>query len=165
MVRATRDDDTRATDTRAAEVRPEITDEFRSTFYLDPAELDSKEYHYAYVEEKVLGAETDSIEKALGKGYTPVLASELPQYSKNAQLIAEIRGGRMPKYIKNGNQILMRCPRALYEKRLRDLAVHNRKTMQEVDLSEIGKAVGTPVYIDKQNTSFSRTVGSQFADD
>lgn len=148
----------RRTETR----RPTPSDQYVGMFWIDPAVLDDKVWHYAFVELTVLGQETQSLERAMMKGYEPVKVSDIPSAVQNE--VNKIRGRKTDDdYIRKGEQILMRCPRALYEERARDIAKESKNQMNRVEWASIGDKIGAPTFVDRNE--YSRTQERGFADD
>lgn len=138
-----------AKETRESKSRNKISsDEYTSQFYIDPANLDNEHYHYRFVETHCMNAETQSIEKAVMGGYEPVKLSELPEFAKTSELLSEIRGrGKKDEYVRRGDQILMRCPRAQYlraKKQERDQA---KFEMSRLEWAEQSSSIKAPTFV------------------
>lgn len=147
-----------------AATRPEArvvsSDNYTSMFYIDPAILDSEDYHYAFIERTVLGEPTQSIERAFLKGYEPVKKSDIPELAKGLALLAAAKGRPVEdEFIVKGEQILMRCARTLFNNRNNDLRSINKEKMRSIDWS----GVSNPTFV--ENASMSRGQSSGFADD
>lgn len=138
--------------------QPSATDLYTGMFYIDPAMLDTENYHYAWVEQSVLGEETLSIDNAMRKGYEPVKVSDHPAMAEKMDMLARIKG-KQPgnEFIQRGNQTFMRCPIELYQQRIKALSRENQKKMSGVDLHALSSMTGAPAYVNKDLTSFSRT--------
>lgn len=150
--------------TRAEEKRHMPSDENTGMMYIDPALLDSDEWHYAFVEMDVLGQETQSIERATMKGYTPVLKADVPGYANSVALVDKIRGRESANdFVRKGGQILMRCPKALYNKRMKEQRALNKEHMSRVDWADSSSKVGAPTFVERSD--YSRTNEKVFAPD
>lgn len=146
---------------------PSATDLYTGMFYIDPEMLDLENYHYAWVEQSVLGEETLSIDNAMRKGYEPVQVKDHPKMAEKMDLLARIKGKQAGgEFIQRGNQTFMRCPIELYYQRTNNLARENAKKMSGVDLHALSSMTGAPAYVDKQLSTFSRTKEAiPFSDD
>lgn len=150
--------------TRADEKRTMSSDTNTGMLYIDPSLLDSDEWHYAFVELDVLGQETQSVERAAAKGYTPVLKGDIPGYANSMALVDKIRGrDSAADFIRKGGQILMRCPIALFNKRNSELRKLNKEHMSRVDWADSSGKVGAPTFVERSD--YSRTNEKSFADD
>lgn len=140
------------------------SDTYVSKFYVDPSFIDTKEWHYAFVETHCMGAETHSVEQSLMKGYEPVRASDIPSLAKHSEMMVSIRGrGQKDDFIRKGDQILMRCPMKLWEQRDRDRRKENKRMTEKVDWASQAQAIGAPTFV--ADKSYSRTSEKVFSDD
>ncbi len=134
------------------------SDEYVSQFYINPDSLDTDNYHYRYVETHCMNAETQSLGVALRAGYEPVALSDLPEYAKTAELMASIRGRtQKDEYVRTGDQILMRCPRALYEKARKAERKDAKQQMNRLEWAESAQSIKAPTFVDPNRTTYSRT--------
>lgn len=149
---------------RESEKRPMSSDTNTGVLYIDPALLDSDEWHYAFVEMEVLGQETQSLERATMKGYTPVLKGDIPGYANSMALVDKIRGRESANdFVRKGGQALMRCPMALYNERASELRKLNKEHMSRVDWADSSGKVGAPTFVERSD--YSRTNEKAFAPD
>jgi type I site-specific restriction endonuclease len=149
---------------RSEEKRTMPSDENTGMMYIDPSLLNSDEWHYAFVEMEVLGQETQSIERATMKGYTPVLKGDVPGYANSMALVDKIRGRDSANdFIRKGGQILMRCPIELYHKRMREQRSLNKEHMSRVDWADSSGKVGAPTFVERSD--YTRTNEKVFAPD
>ncbi len=136
---------------------PAPSDEYRSQFYIDPDNLDP-DFHYRYVETHCVNAQTQSVDIALRDSYEPVLLTDLPEYAKTAEILAKIRGrGQGDEYVRTGDQILMRCPRDVYERARKAERRHAKQQMNSVEWAESAQSIKAPTFIDSSRTGYSRT--------
>lgn len=156
MVKST---DMRRKENRASASRPPIaSDEYVSQFYIDPANLDEENFHYRWVETHCMNAETTSLGTALRGGYEPVALTDLPEFAKTAELMASIRGrGQKDEYVRQGDQILMRCPRSLYNVAKKAERKDSKQQMNRLEWAESSQSIKAPTFIDPNRTSYSRT--------
>ncbi len=145
-------------------------DEYVSQFYIDPSNLDTDNYHYRWVETHCLNAETQSLGIAIRGGYEPVALADLPEFAKTAELMAKVRGrGEKDEYVRQGDQILMRCSRAEYEKARKIERRESKQQMNRVEWSELSASIKAPTFV--TDSSYSRTqelskaAAKAFADD
>lgn len=150
--------------------KPMASDEYVSQFYIDPSNLDTENYHYRWVETHCMNAETQSINVALRSGYEPVALSDLPEFAKTAELTAAIRGrGAKDEFVRQGDQILMRCPKAIYKEAKKAERRESKNQMNRVEWAEQSAAIRAPTFVN--NTEYSRTqelskaAARAFADD
>lgn len=150
--------------TRETSEREVISDEYRSKFYVDPEWLDNAAYHYRWVETHCKNAETQSIDNAVATGYEPVKTSDVPQLAKHAQMLASIRGrGNEEEFVRVGDQVLMRCPRKLFEKLKKAERREAKNQMNRVEWAEQSASIKAPTFVTANE--YSRTQGKAFADD
>lgn len=151
--------DKRLKQNRASAARKPIgSDEYVSQFYLDPQNLDTDNYHYRYVETHCMNAETQSLGTALRQGYEPVSLSDLPEFAKTAELMSAIRGrGQKDEFVRTGDQILMRCPIAIYEKLRKAERKDSKQQMNRLEWAESAQSIKAPTFVDESRTSYSRT--------
>lgn len=148
----------RRTETR----RSTPSDQYVGMFWMDPSIIDGKEWHYVFIELTVLGQETQSLERAMAKGYEPVKVSEIPGLMQSE--VAKIRGRKTDDdYVRRGDQILMRCPRSLYEERRADLAKESKRQMNRVEWASLGEKLGAPTFVERNE--YSRSQEQAFAGD
>ncbi len=134
------------------------SDEYVSQFFIDPANLDEENFHYRWVETHCMNAETQSLQTALRSGYEPVALSDLPEFAKTAELMSAIRGrGQKDEYVRTGEQILMRCPRALYERARKQERKDSKQQMTRLEWAESEQSIKAPTFVDLSRTSYSRT--------
>ena len=157
-------------ETRETTARKMAPDDYVSQFWIDPAILDTKEWHYRFVETHCLNQETQSLGIALRAGYEPVKLESLPQFAKTAELMASIRGrGQKDEYVRTGDQILMRCPIDFYKKAKKEERKLAKQQMNRLDWAEQGQSIKAPVFVSEN--SYSRTselsaaAAKAFADD
>lgn len=137
---------------------PISSDEYVSQFYIDPANLDQDNYHYRWVETHCMNAETTSLGTALRNGYEPVALADLPQFAKTAELMASIRGrGQKDEYVRQGDQILMRCTRAIYERARKAERKDAKQQMNRLEWAESSQSIKAPTFVDSSRTTYSRT--------
>jgi len=149
---------------RENEKRPMASDENTGVLYINPELLNSDEWHYAFVEMEVLGQETQSIERATMKGYTPVLKGDVPGYANSMALVDKIRGRESANdFVRKGGQVLMRCPMELYKRRMKDQRALNKQHMDRVDWADASGKVGAPTFVERND--YSRTNEKAFAPD
>lgn len=134
------------------------SDEYVSQFYIDPANLDTENYHYRWVETHCMNAETTSLGNALRVGYEPVALLDLPEFAKTAELMASIRGrGQKDEFVRQGDQILMRCPRAIYERARKAERKDAKQQMNRLEWAESSQSIKAPTFVDPSRTTYSRT--------
>ncbi len=138
--------DMRRKENRASAARPPVaSDEYVSQFYIDPANLDQENFHYRWVETHCMNAETTSLGTALRSGYEPVALSQLPEFAKTAELMASIRGrSQKDEYVRQGDQILMRCPRAVYEQMRKAERKDAKNQMNRLEWAESAQSIKAP---------------------
>lgn len=144
------------------------SDEYVSQFYIDPANLDTENYHYRYVETHCMNSETQSLGVALRNGYEPVSLSDLPEFAKTAELMASIRGrGQKDEYVRTGDQILMRCPIALHERARKAERRDAKQQMRRLEWAEQGASIKAPTFVTEDSYSRTQetTKARAFADD
>lgn len=149
---------------------PMSSDQYVSQFFIDPETLDMDQYHYRWVETHCMNQETQSVNTAVNKGYEPVKLADLPQFAKTAELIAAIRGrGQKDEYVRQGDQILMRCPRALYERAKKEERKEAKQQQNRIDWSELSGSIKAPTFVADNQYSrtheLSRAAAKAFADD
>lgn len=151
---------------------PVPSDEYVSQFYIDPANLDQENYHYRWVETHCMNAETTSLGIALRAGYEPVALSDLPEFAKTAELMASIRGrAQKDEYVRQGDQILMRCPRGIYEGARKAERKDAKQQVNRLEWAESSQSIKAPTFVDASRTTYSRTqelskaAARAFADD
>jgi hypothetical protein len=146
--------ETRETAARAAVP----SDEYVSQFYIDPSNLDQEKYHYRWVETHCMNAETTSLGTALRAGYEPVALADLPEFAKTAELMASIRGrSQKDEYVRQGDQILMRCTRAIYNAARKAERKDAKQQMNRLEWAESSQSIKAPTFVDPSRTSYSRT--------
>jgi hypothetical protein len=156
---------------RASKARkPMASDGFVSQFFIDPSNLDTEAYHYRWVETHCMNAETQSLGNALREGYEPVSLSDLPEFAKTAELMASIRGrAQKDEYVRTGDQILMRCPREVYERARKDERRTSKQQMNRLEWAEQSAAIRAPTFVSENQYSrtheLSRAAAAAFADD
>ncbi len=137
---------------------PMPSDEYVSQFHIDPENLDSENYHYRWVETHCMNAETTSLGTALRAGYEPVALSDLPDFAKTAELMSSIRGRtQKDEYVRQGDQILMRCPRAYYNAAKKAERKDAKQQMNRLEWAESSQSIKAPTFVDPSRTSYSRT--------
>lgn len=161
----------RSRDTRESSSRTPIpSDEYVSQFYIDPANLDQDNFHYRWVETHCMNAETQTLNTALRGGYEPVALSDLPEFAKTAELMASIRGrGQKDEFVRQGDQILMRCPIALYERARRAERKDAKQQMNRLEWAEQSASIKAPTFVSDNQYSrtheLSKAAAKAFADD
>ncbi len=150
--------------------KPIAADGYISQFYIDPENLDEKNFHYRWVETHCMNAETQSLNTALQSGYEPVALSDLPEFAKTAELMASIRGrGAKDEYVRQGDQILMRCPREIYERARKAERRDAKQQMNRLEWAEQSASIRAPVFVTENNQSrtheLSKAAARAFADD
>lgn len=149
----------------ARDNRVKQEDGFVSRFHINPEWLDTDNYHYAWVETHCMNQETQSVGEALRKQYTPVSQSEIPQLQTNSDILSKIRGRKSDDdFIKDGDQILMKCPLSAYEQRDRENRAINKRAEKHIDMHD-PNFLGAPTFVQKERTSMSRTHEPVFAKD
>lgn len=144
--------------------RNAANDEYVSQFHIDPELLDTHEYHFAWVVTACMGQPTQDISNAQMRGYEPVLNDDFPELAKRSAALRKIRGiVDTDPYVRNGDQILMKCPKAIYLLRQRDLDNENNKQLKHIDMAAMGDFKGAPTQV--RTNKYSRTVESDFASD
>lgn len=147
--------------------KPMISDEYVSQFYVDPENLDNENYHYRWVETHCMNAETQSLGIALREGYEPVALSDMPEFAKTAELMAAIRGrGDKDEFVRTGDQILMRCPIAIYQKARKAERRDAKQQVSRLEWAEQSASIKAPTFVSANE--YSRTHESSkkaFAED
>ncbi len=160
-------------DTRETSGRNAISsDEYRSQFHLDEWNLNREDFHYRWVETACMNAPTQSVDQALDIGYEPCTLTDLPDFAAKAELRAKIKGrGPADEYARTGDQILMRCPKAIYEKARKAERRDAKNQMSRLEWAESAQSIKAPTFVDASRTSYSRTqelskaAARAFADD
>lgn len=157
-------------ETRESNSRTPSHDEYVSMFYIDPNNLDLGNFHYRWVETHCLNQETQSLGHALRAGYEPVRLEDLEEFKKQVELLASIRGrGQKDEYVRNGDQILMRCPRSFYEKYKKQERKAAKDQMKRVDWAAQSQAINAPTFVSENQYSrtheLSKAAQAAFADD
>lgn len=144
-------------ETRETSARKKMaSDEYVSQFYINPSNLDTDNYHYRWVETHCMNAETQSLNVALRSGYEPVALTDLPEFAKTAELMASIRGrGQKDEYVRQGDQILMRCERQLYLEAKKAERRDSKKQMNRVEWAEQAASIKAPTFV--SDNQYSRT--------
>lgn len=157
--------------TREDTARKKIaSDEYVSQFFIDPSNLDTEQYHYRWIETHCMNAETQSLGIALRGGYEPVALADLPEFAKTAELMASIRGrGQKDEYVRQGDQILMRCPREIYKEARRAERRDAKKQMNRLEWAEQSASIKAPTFVTENQYSrtqeLSKAAAKMFADD
>lgn len=151
---------------REIDLRPSArnaaADEYISQFHIDPSMIDTDEWRFAWVVTHCMNQETQDIEVALRKGYEPVRSSDFPELAKHSTQLRAIMGrGETDDFVRNGSQILMKCPRMLHDKRQRELEKLNKRQLTNVDVSAGGDFRGAPTAV--RENRYSRTTEAAFA--
>lgn len=137
---------------------PVPSDEYVSQFWIDPSFLDNEKYHHRWVETHCMNAETQSLGIAIRNGYEPVPLAEMSGFAKNAELMAAIRGrGQKDEYVRQGDQILMRCPRAIYVAAKKAERKDAKQQMNRLEWAESSQSIKAPTFVDPSRTTYSRT--------
>lgn len=157
-------------DTREENSRPNAQDTHQSQFYIDPNSLDLGQFHYRWVETHCMNQETQSINKALLSGYEPVKLEDLAEFKKHVEMLASIRGRKDgDEYVRNGDQILMRCPLNFYKTAKKTERSTAKEQMKHVDWASKEQAINAPVFVSENSYSrtreLSRIAQAAFADD
>lgn len=148
------------------ERRQMASDEYVSQFYIDPSNLDTDNYHYRWVETHCLNAETQSLNNALRAGYEPVPLSEVQDFRKTAELISSIRGREQKDdFVRQGDQILMRCPRALYERARKTERLDAKRQASRLEWAGQSAAIKAPTFVAANEYSRTHESSKAFADD
>ena len=152
------------------ETRPEMaSDQYVSQFHIDAEDMDP-DYHYRYVETHCMNQETQSIDIAIRAGYEPVPLSQMPSRAAKAQLLSKLRGrNQEEEYVKMGDQVLMRCPRAIFEKARKAERRESKQQMGRVEWSELSASIKAPTFVSENEYSrtqeLSKAAAKAFADD
>ena len=159
--RETRDDSAR---------KKMASDEYVSQFFIDPSNLDTVNFHYRWVETHCMNAETQSLGIALRSGYEPVALADLPEFAKTAELMSAIRGrGQKDEFVRQGDQILMRCPRVLYEDARKAERRDSKKQMSRLEWAEQSASIKAPTFVTENEYSrtqeLSKSASKMFAQD
>lgn len=147
--------------------KPVVSDEYVSQFYIDPANLDTENYHYRWVETHCMNAETQTLGTALRGGYEPVALEDLPEFAKTAQLMAGIRGrSTNDEYVRQGDQILMRCPIEVYRQARKAERRDAKQQTNRLEWAEQSGSIKAPTFVSSNEYSYTHEKGrSAFADD
>ncbi len=144
--------------------RNAAADEFVSQFHIDESLLDIVNWHYAWVVTHCMNQETQDISAAQMKGYEPVRSDDFPNLKKRNDELRAIRGrGMEDPFVRNGDQILMKCPRHEFERREKALHAENNKQLKHIDMAAMGDFNGAPTQV--RTNKFSRTTEADFADE
>ena len=163
--------DGRRRENRTSNARKMIaSDEYVSQFFIDPSNLDTENFHYRWVETHCMNAETQSINIALREGYEPVALADLPEFAKTAEMMSAIRGrGQKDEFVRQGDQILMRCPRAFYEAAKKAERKYSKRQMNRLEWAEQSGSIKAPTFVAENQYSrtheLSKAAAAAFADD
>lgn len=151
----------KTTDLRPS-ARNAMSDEYVSQFHIDPSLIDTENWHFAWVPTHCMNQETQDISNAQIRGYEPVLSDDFPELAKRSAQLRAIRGrGADDPYVRNGDQILMKCPMVIYRKRQAALDKENNKQLKHIDMAAMGDFKGAPTQV--RTNKYSRTTEADFA--
>lgn len=150
------------------ELRPSArnaaSDEYVSQFHIDPSLIDTEEWHFAWVVTHCMNQETQDVSNALRLGYEPVRSSDFEDLQKRSQALRAIMGrGNDDPYVRQGDQILMKCPIAIFRQRQERLRTENANILKRVDMAAGGDFRGAPTFV--KEAKQTRTTEPAFAPD
>ncbi len=157
--------------TRDSSARTKMaSDEYVSQFFIDPSNLDTENYHYRWVETHCMNAETQSLNNALRGGYEPVSINDLPEFAKTAELMSAIRGrGSKDEFVRQGDQILMRCSIEDYHKAKKAERRDAKQQMNRLEWAEQSSSIKAPTFVTENQYSrtqeLSKAAAKMFAPD